>query len=550
MRILYKLLLSFFAIVLIIGITSFMAVRETHLALRKEIGETVVSMTVQLVREVDKRIFERIDHFQEFIVSKYLRDMVARSNMDFEKMDNVQGFIDEKDHEWTSVPHGTIAPFMQKLLENDLSDTLRKKMEFYNNEYNYKVYGEVFVTNKFGANVAQTGKTSDYRQDDEEWWQSAKRDNFHMKDIAYDESSGVHSTDIALRIDDEKGSFSGVIKIVLNIEDTFQYMRQSAVFERYRDVKFILTTKQGKNIYSSRGDKLLVDLSKDDFFTAAKGDMGFFAMSEEKSGQNGDLFAYARSKGFGWILFSEYKSDEIFAPLNRLNKRLSVLSIGIFFLSLILSYLIAKTISGPIERLKIAAQDIGDGKLETKIDVHTKDEVGELASVLGRMTDELKHLATTDRLTQTSNRVKFDEIIPMEMDRARRYGRLLSISFFDIDDFKKVNDTYGHSAGDHVLKTMADIVKKNIRKSTYLFRWGGEEFVIIIPEADVSGAGMLAERIRKTIENYRFEGVGTVTVSFGITQFKDEDTIDSLLKRADAAVYLAKTNGRNRIEIS
>src|SRR3990172_2607505 len=277
MRILYKFLLSFFAIVLIIGITSFIAVRETHLALRKEIGETVVSMTVQLV-------------------SKYLRDMVARSNMDFEKMDNVQGFIDEKDHEWISVPHGTIAPFMQKLLENDLSDTLRKKMEFYNNEYNYKVYGEVFVTNKFGANVAQTGKTSDYKQDDEEWWQSAKRDNFYMKDIAYDESAGVHSTDISLKIDDEKGNFIGVVKVDLNIEDTFQYMRQSAVSERYRDVKFILTTKQGKNIYSSRGDKLLVDYSKDDFFTAADGDMGFLDLSGGKTGQYGDLFSYARSK--------------------------------------------------------------------------------------------------------------------------------------------------------------------------------------------------------------------------------------------------------------
>ncbi|MBI5039415.1 MAG: hypothetical protein HZC13_06640 [Nitrospirae bacterium] len=189
MRILYKLLLSFFAIVLIIGITSFIAVRASHRAIREEIGETVVSMTVQLVREIDKRIFGRIEQFQEFIVSKYLRDMVARSNMDFEKMDNVQGFIDEKDHEWTSVPRGAITPFMQKLLENDLSDMLRKKIEFYNDEYNYKVYGEVFVTNKFGANVAQTGKTSDYRQDDEEWWQSAKKDNFYMKDVAYDESA-------------------------------------------------------------------------------------------------------------------------------------------------------------------------------------------------------------------------------------------------------------------------------------------------------------------------------------------------------------------------
>ena len=550
MRIFYKLLLSFFAIVFIIGITSFIVVRTSHQALRKEIGETAAAMAVQNTRELDKRIFERIDHFQEFIVSRYLRDIITRSNMDFEKMDSVQGFIDEKDHEWTTAPREMITPFMRRLIENDLSDTLRKKIGFYNDIYNYKVYGEVFITNKFGVNVAQTGKTSDYRQDDEAWWQSARRGSFYIKDVEFDESAGVHSTDIALRINDENQNFIGVVKIVLNIEDTLQYMRQSAASERYRNIKFILTTKQGKSIYSSRGDQFLGDLSKADFFIAAKGDMGFFAMPEGKSDQNGDLFAYARSKGLGWILFNEYRSDELFAPLNRLNKRLTVLAMGILFLSLILSYFIARTISRPIEMLKIAAHDIGDGKLETKIDVHTKDEIGELASVLGRMTDELRRLATIDHLTQAFNRVKFEEMIPIEIDRARRYHRLLSVSFFDIDHFKKVNDVYGHSAGDYVLKTIADIVKKNIRKTTYLFRWGGEEFVIVIPEADVKGAGILSERIRKAIEEYKFEGVGRVTVSFGIAQFNDEDTALSLLKRADAALYQAKANGRNRIEIS
>src|SRR3972149_8573109 len=107
MRILYNLLLSFFAIVRIIGITSFIVFRASHQALRKEIGETAAAMAVQNMRELDKRVFERIDHFQEFIVSKYLRDIIARTNMDFEMMENMQGFIDERDHEWTSAPHET-----------------------------------------------------------------------------------------------------------------------------------------------------------------------------------------------------------------------------------------------------------------------------------------------------------------------------------------------------------------------------------------------------------------------------------------------------------
>src|SRR3990172_5403537 len=296
LKIIYKLIISFYIIVLIIGVASYIAIRDSNQTIKSEIGETVVSMTELIVREMDTRIYERINHFNEFIVGKYLQDHLTLSNRDFEKMLNMQGYIDDKDQEWTSAPKGEVTSFIKGLLENDLSDTIRKKTEYYNDVYNYKVYGEVFVTNKFGANVAQTGKTSDYKQDDEEWWQSAKRDNFYMKDIAYDESAGVHSTDISLKIDDEKGNFIGVVKVDLNIEDTFQYMRQSAVSERYRDVKFILTTKQGKNIYSSRGDKLLVDYSKDDFFTAADGDMGFLDLSGGKTGQYGDLFSYARSK--------------------------------------------------------------------------------------------------------------------------------------------------------------------------------------------------------------------------------------------------------------
>ena len=251
LKIIYKLIISFYIIVLIIGVASYIAIRDSNQTIKSEIGETVVSMTELIVREMDTRIYERINHFNEFIVGKYLQDHLTLSNRDFEKMLNMQGYIDDKDQEWTSAPKGEVTSFIKSLLENDLSDTIRKKTEYYNDVYNYKVYGEVFVTNKFGANVAQTGKTSDFRQDDEEWWQAARRDGFYVRDVAYDESADVYSTDVAIRIDDEKGTFSGVIKIVLNIEDTFEYLRQHVVSGRYKDVNVILTARNGKSIFSS-----------------------------------------------------------------------------------------------------------------------------------------------------------------------------------------------------------------------------------------------------------------------------------------------------------
>jgi len=121
---------------------------------------------------------------------------------------------------------------------------------------------------------------------------------------------------------------------------------------------------------------------------------------------------------------------------------------------------------------------------------------------------------------------------------------------FDIDHFKKVNDRYGHSAGDYVLKTIANIVRKNMRKTDYLFRWGGEEFLLLSSETQLDSAHKLADRIRKAIEGYKFKNVGKVTVSFGVTEFKESDTEDSFVKRTDDAMYKAKKKGRNWVEVN
>ena len=162
---------------------------------------------------------------------------------------------------------------------------------------------------------------------------------------------------------------------------------------------------------------------------------------------------------------------------------------------------------------------------------------------------ELEKTATTDKLTQAYNRTKFHEVIKIEFERAKRYNHRVSMIMFDIDHFKKINDTYGHAAGDYVLQTLTQIVLENLREIDYLVRWGGEEFVVIAPETDVEKAAVLAERIRKAIEGYRFDQAGTITISLGVTQYGKNDTEDSFIKRADDAMYAAKGKGRNRVEV-
>lgn len=177
-------------------------------------------------------------------------------------------------------------------------------------------------------------------------------------------------------------------------------------------------------------------------------------------------------------------------------------------------------------------------------------QLKEFRQIVNDRDREMKRLATTDKLTGAYNRTKFDEIMDREIERFRRYNEPLSLIMFDIDNFKEINDTHGHCIGDYVLQKIIAIAKETIRIIDYLVRWGGEEFMIISPEITLKEAHALAERLRRTIGSYKFNKVGKVTMSFGVTEFKKEDTEDTFIKRADSVMYEAKMKGKNRVEVT
>ena len=165
---------------------------------------------------------------------------------------------------------------------------------------------------------------------------------------------------------------------------------------------------------------------------------------------------------------------------------------------------------------------------------------------------EERQKALKDALTGIPNRLAYEEKIEDEYSRWKRYGNNLSLALIDIDDFKKINDQYGHSAGDKVLKTVARVSDEKIRTSDFIARFGGEEFVLIFPNTKIDEAGTAAENLRKTIEScvfhYKKKAV-PITVSIGIAEFQDEDDIDAVLNRADSALYSAKSAGKNRYAV-
>ena len=175
---------------------------------------------------------------------------------------------------------------------------------------------------------------------------------------------------------------------------------------------------------------------------------------------------------------------------------------------------------------------------------------------LRQANEEIRILSITDPLTGCSNRGCLNTRLPQEIQRAGRYNRPLSIVMCDIDHFKKVNDTYGHQAGDLVLKEFSKRLKDSIRdKVDMLARYGGEEFLVTLPETDLDGALHLSERLRRVISEKEFD-IGTkkikITASFGVAGFDsdndgDEISFDTLINHADKYLYKAKNEGRNRV---
>jgi two-component system cell cycle response regulator len=167
---------------------------------------------------------------------------------------------------------------------------------------------------------------------------------------------------------------------------------------------------------------------------------------------------------------------------------------------------------------------------------------------------ELERLANSDSLTGLYNRQAILDKMGETINRAKRYKEDFSLGMLDVDLFRRVNDQYGHLTGDEVLEKIATLIRRNIRNTDVAGRYGGEEFIILLPLADLSSALVVAERIRSVIESTEMKDSGgnvfAVTVSQGLSSWEPDEDAHSLISRTDEALYRAKENGRNRVEIS
>ena len=437
------LILTFVLCLILFSVAVYFAINLSKNDLQEKVGENSILSARNIVNSIDRLIDRRIERWQSYIYEPEIRptlegtlyEDLKKSNSQFESMGNMKEYISNEDSKWKSASEQEITPFMYDLINNSISNDLRRVTSFYEEKNSYNLFPEVFITNKYGVNVAQTGKTSDYYQGDEEWWQTANKEGFYISDFGYDESSKTYSIEFALRIEDSKKNPLGVILVVYDIKDLTNLIdnihSESELEYSSTDIKII--SKEQKVIYSSdKGSSIIYEPISENIKTIfnLNKSYGYFIAEENKNDiPIKTLYSYYTSegykdfKGLGEILVIKYATKDVFRSLEIFQGVLLLTFIIMFSISFVLFIYIAKFISVPLKELDNRIKEITKGNLN--IDTNVKVNVFEIQSLIESLNRILASLKLAIFRTGTSKEsFGLGEAIKAKEEAEKRYKEL------------------------------------------------------------------------------------------------------------------------------
>ncbi|HAA83570.1 MAG: Uncharacterized protein XD67_0221 [Thermodesulfobacterium commune] len=400
-----------------------------------------------------------------------------------------------------------------------------------------------------------------YKSTERPWYKEAVRYSSKISEGVVYQEFGTKEWLVALgkALVDENHKIVGVVAIDTSLENLLKVFREKiGIYE----TAYSFVIKKDGTVLIHPDEKLLgkkmENLPLREFLSNPEGKVEFVQDGLTK------IAYYKRLEILNWVLITVVDKAELLMPVLVIIG-MSVMMIGsiAFSLGWFVSYWLTKHITSPINLLKENLLSISQGiEIPEEFRNYPKNEIGviakeieKLASTelfkrkveLEKLTERLKVFAERDFLTQLFNRFKFIEELKKEINHYNRYKTLFSLILFDLDNFKVINDTYGHDRGDYVLKEVSRLIKENIRQTDLPARWGGEEFVILCPRTIKEEALVIAERIRQSIATYPFEEVGKVTISGGVVEYQQGMELSALLKKVDERLYQAKRSGKNKI---
>lgn len=531
---------------------------------------------------VESHIKERIFIAKTLASAPILKEYLIDSNKYFSNLENRDEVINQLNKRWTEAKDND--PFVLSYLENRPSHFLKLQSEIIPKEY-----GEIFLTNRYGVLLSSSNRLTTLKHSHKYWWiESYNKGSgkIFIDDRGYDKSVKGYVLGVTVPVISE-GEVIGVLKSNINIEGpltdiifNFNY-RNSSRINIARSKGMILSgegIKSGEDFLSTdivnylksgeKGVKKILHMDKEVILAytpinISKGssEIGFGGRPnsiDHSYGSNGDL----------WYILLYLDKSVIRSPSKEILSVIIWIGSIAILISLVPGILLGRMEVRPILKLAETAK-----YLDEDIEDISDDEISIIANTLNIMTkrlksvieaknqllremerqkkfeSKLKKISNIDELTGIYNRRGYNHHLKINISRARRHGESLCLLLIDIDKYKDINDIYGHSIGDMVLKKLTKIFKASCREEDIVARWGGDEFIILLPHTEGETAVHLAERIRKQTSEYDFTDIESMTVSIGVTQFIDTDSVATFIKRADSALYMAKEGGRNSVKL-
>ncbi len=426
MRIVHKLLLATVLPALLIWVVGYYAVAVSERSLKEVIEARSAARAAAVMDEIDRALRSHIANLQALARSKQVRETLAESNATFAELADPAAEVESLDQIWQTGDISQQQELLAGVIDNDLSQELRIRSDKLQEAAGYAVYGEIFVTNRYGAIAALTSRTSDYRQDDELWWQEAVQDSIYVGDVAFDDSAHVYSVDICIAVESPDGRLAGVMKAVLNIQEVFSIIDGQSRADINAYTEFFLFTQNyrivrgpaGQSDPLSDGSKYFEGLDQD--FTQK----GVIATRHRPDGNGEVLAAYATSMGDGdqrhnlhWIVMVQQEASLVFAPIHAMRQNIWSLALFATLLTLAVAGGFSWSLSRRIREITDASVAIGEGDWEAKVPVRGSDEATQLARQFNLMTDQLtemnRQLVSAKEQAEAANRSKSDFLANM-----------------------------------------------------------------------------------------------------------------------------------------
>ena len=434
LKVAHKLVLLLLAMIAIVWMVGLYAANISEKALQASIERDAISEAQTMIESIDHLLATEVRQWEAFSHGEEIRRAADASNQHFESLIDPQGYIDHCDQLWRKHTADELTDAVIETEAHPLSAELRHLLDDMASEFDYPPVVELFVTNRYGANVAQSQITTDYRQSDEAWWQNAMREGRHLGDVEFDESAGMFAVDVCVRIDDVNDQPLGVMKVVLNVDQVMEIIHEKASVQSAVDRHWTVLNRDGVVLAST--NSALHETATHPLFQAAQIDhhqQQWFEYGLPPDGRS-VLCAIVSAQGkgclqdLGWLVLTEQNKSIALAPAERLRAKVLTVATCASLAALCLGVGLAVSIASRTSKLLVGVREFTAGNLTYRIHLEGGDENAVIAGGLNEMACTLNNahdrvLEQTEKLEQ-QNAALSAEVL----ERQRTEDELLTLT--------------------------------------------------------------------------------------------------------------------------